>query len=246
MANSIDMEVVERLSNSYVEYIEQVNNVIITMFNDLAEINTQERYTPLYQASRDFEQTYNENVKEKLTLNVRDWIESDKSFLSSVKKLKLGEYDENAATTAQNIILEAFEEKLQPSSVIADHPAPEHNVVKPDALSDKLEELFDNLNSSIESCVEENSAIVRAESEENMAIENFLNIDNMISTGIKVFAQTALSTFKECISEELKTRFEASEAMIEQTRSEADISANQILDDALNKLTSDIESQFDD
>lgn len=246
MSSSINMEVVQGLSNSYVEYIEEVNGIISNMFEELVELMNEQRYEPLYNSAKSFDNTYNEEVKKKLTETVRGWAEGDNSFLSAVKKLKLGEDSVNTATNAQDNIVSAFEEKLQRSSVIADYQLSLSETLDRDVLSSKLEEICTDFKSEIDSCVDDNSNQVKSGAEDNMAIEHFVHINDLIAGGLKEFAEKALENFKDCLDEETRERFDAADQMKEQAWEEARIKTEQIMQDAIAQLDAELDSLFDD
>lgn len=242
---SIKMAPVEALADLYVDYAKEINDNIFEMFDSIEELITQQPYEPLYKAAKNFENAYNDDVLCEIRNQVKEWVAGDDSFKNIVTTLKMSETSQNKASQAQEKIVDAFENELKIHNTISSmNFNDDEEEADNEKISQRLDEILSEYTGKINDVVDDYSAKVRIDEEENEAVAAFVHLDCRIGNGIKEFIVGAIKQFDEVLSEETKARFESAHTKTQASKEAALAASEAIANQALEEATAFLQGLF--
>lgn len=232
-------EACSALNSYWVGYIDDIMNIANAIANVQEEYINETKYEPIFKMSSEFENYFNDNIKNQIVRNLEEWRDSEFGIANATKAMKNSEEAiVKAQSLEQNIIDEFCERwKLEVIATQPDLTDTNVNAHKISLLSDefnayrtKIEEMHSEALNGIKNLCEENLLYV--------ALENIVEIVGKNTEGLFEKLELLLQN----LSEEFES---ASGVQIDRTEEETDSLSQRVEADVQSIVESMYKVDFD-
>lgn len=232
-------EACSALNSYWVGYIDDIMDIANAIANVQEEYINETKYEPIFKMSSEFENYFNDNIKNQIVRNLEEWRDSEFGIANATKAMKNSEEAiVKAQSLEQNIIDEFCERwKLEVIATQPDLTDTNVNAHKISLLSDefnayrtKIEEMHSEALNGIKNLCEENLLYV--------ALENIVEIVGKNTEGLFEKLELLLQN----LSEEFES---ASGVQIDRTEEETDSLSQRVEADVQSIVESMYKVDFD-
>lgn len=228
------------IMEDYVEEVTKKVNDIFEKFNDCINENT---YKVLYDSAKLLEENYNEKVLENIKSSIKEWADGDGSYVSQVKRWKMGDDAIESAQRQQDDIVEKID-SISDIVVISENTQDfSQSHFDPEIVKVNLEDIVE-FSKGLEEIVEDKVSELKKLGEENSTIRVIIAVAVTYGKSISTFVQTTTEMASNIISENFERIFSENEEAEEVSKEESEKKVQE-MEECSKNLDAIFESLFE-
>ena len=225
------------------EYVNEIQAEVKNVFEEFHQVAVIEHpWEVLYRTAANLEKSYNEQGLDAVKAEINNWAEGEGSYVRLTERFKMGEDAKTEAERQQNQIVEEITNIQGVTTLSESTPDFLNTRFELEAVKTRLEEISGNAQ-KLREIVDEKNSSLNSLSEENESVKTIVNLGITYGDSIANFVTKVTEKISEFLSEQIDSMEQQNEVAIEEAKQAAE-KFNQSIDDTLTSMNGFLEDLF--